>query len=61
MPIGRVTNDLIPQTIALTEPEKIPIIDMAKLSNLFRGTDKDIPRKELYWTVNIERFLIEVR
>lgn len=61
MPIDRVTNDIVPRRIPLTEIEKVSKIDMAKLTNLYRGTDSEFPRNELYWTVNYDRFLIEIR
>lgn len=34
---------------------------MNKLSNLYHGTEKELPKNELYWTVNIDRFLMEYR
>lgn len=59
--MDRVTNDVVPRKILLTEIEKVSKIDMAKLTNLFRGADTEFPRNELYWTVNYDRFLVEFR
>ncbi|XKL62031.1 hypothetical protein PGB90_001864 [Kerria lacca] len=61
IPVDKVTNEIIPVPIKLTELQKIPNIDMNKLSNLYHGTEKELPKNELYWTVNIDRFLMEYR
>lgn len=61
VPVERVTEDVVPVSIALSESEKEPQIDMQKLTNLYHGTETDFPEKQLYWRVNFDRFLIEYR
>lgn len=61
VPIGRCTDDNVPVIIKLTAEEKIPKIDMQKLSNLYEGTESTLPKNELLWTVNFDRFLVDFR
>lgn len=56
-----MTDDNVPVTINLTEEEKIPKIDMQKLSKLYDGTELNFPKNELLWMVNFDRFLVEYR
>lgn len=61
MPVERVIDNVVPIPIALTAADEVPNIDMQKLSGLYHGTETEFPKKELYWRINFERFLIEFR
>lgn len=61
VPVERVTQDVVPITLKLTENERIPDINIKKLTALYQGTDTEMPSNELYWRVNFERFLAEFR
>ena len=61
VPLDRVTRDVVPITMKLSEADKIPSIDLQKLTALYQGTDAEMPSNELYWKVNVDRFLVEFR
>lgn len=61
VPVEKVTRDVVPIKIKLSEHERVLPVELDKLTALYHGTDTEMPSNEFYWRVNFDRFLIEFR